>query len=1140
MKAIQLLVNSVLPDDLKNYEADFSEKGLNKILYAVATKHPDKFSDVLQQISDIGRKVSYQQGETLTLDDLVPVIDRPSIYANMDAEIAALPRDKDFISNRRKIFQKYNEFIEKETSKNALAKRNNIAISVLSGARGKSAQLKAMVSTPGTFSDYKGVPIDVFSKESFADGIRPVTFLASTYGARSSVISTKSSTAKGGDLAKQMAQSVVDMVVRQNDCGSNNGISLSLDDESLKGRVLARDTGPFKAGQFITRKMIHELSNRGIENVIARSPLTCNTSNGLCAHCVGKFYSGGKLPKIGDALGAAASTAISEPVCLVKGTEVKMADGSIKKIEDIEPGEYVLGSDMNGYCKPVRVLNKFHNGPRDCYRSYIKKGYGKNSGHIILESTAEHKILGTVRSKAVALHDAKLNIAPIGTIPDSKYTVRMCQSITGSEGGTVNEPMAMLLGMLVGDGSYKGTASGSAKQAVKLSCYDDEQVAELREELAPLNILVREYTTEHEYRIVEENPHNIQNWTAIDGITCSERTKVRNRVRAKLIQEGMWGQDCYTKTLPKTIWTWDNESIYKFVGGLIATDGYVTKNGTIGYSSNSLKLIQQIKELLQFRLGIYSSNISSSQKRKPDGTLYNPTYKLAIDEAGSVIRFAELVHIPGRKNAILLAANRKLTGKRRGLYKLEKQEYIGVQDTWDLEVDNDTHLFALANGLIVSNTQMALCLEENTEVKMADGSVKKIKDIEPGEFVMGSDRKGNLSPVLVTDKFKQGTQKVKTYTISVPNEDKYIDAVVTCTKTHKFLHSNNEIVPIGSNIAQGRHSIKTIHGNGCITSATPPQDALCYDISIDHPDHLFVLANGLIVSNSAKHTAGMTQSKRTYSGLGTITQFTQSPEKFKDKASVAELDGVVEQVKEAPQGGYYVTVAGKEHYVPAGHEVEVKEGDTVEAGDFLSEGLGDPEDIVKYKGLGDGRLYYANRLNQILADSGAKNDKRSTEILARGALRHVKIIDDDGYGNYLPDDIVDYNVLQKKYRIPETTRLMTPSKSVGKYLQQPVMHYTIGTKITPSIVKNLEKNDYNEIFVDDSEPKFKPEMVRIRAASHTNPDWMASLGTSYLTKQLNEASTEGDDTNILENADYRPRLAFGKDFGKNVEQTGLF
>jgi hypothetical protein len=71
--------------------------------------------------------------------------------------------------------------------------------------------------------------------------------------------------------------------------------------------------------------------------------------------------------------------------------------------------------------------------------------------------------------------------------------------------------------------------------------------------------------------------------------------------------------------------------------------------------------------------------------------------------------------------------------------------------------------------------------------------------------------------------------------------------------------------------------------------------------------------------------------------------------------------------------------------------------------------------------------------------------------------------------------------------------------------------------------------------VDDAEPSFKPEMVRLRSASHSNPDWMASLGTSYLTKQLNESSTKGDDTNVFQNADYRPRLAFGKDFGKNIE-----
>jgi DNA-directed RNA polymerase subunit beta' len=60
--------------------------------------------------------------------------------------------------------------------------------------------------------------------------------------------------------------------------------------------------------------MINDLSKKGISKVVARSPLTCGVHNGLCAKCVGKFYKGNKLPKIGEAIGAMASTAASEPV----------------------------------------------------------------------------------------------------------------------------------------------------------------------------------------------------------------------------------------------------------------------------------------------------------------------------------------------------------------------------------------------------------------------------------------------------------------------------------------------------------------------------------------------------------------------------------------------------------------------------------------------------------------------------------------------------------------------------------------------------------------------------------------------------------------------------------------------------------
>lgn len=610
MKAVQLLVNHYLPEDLRNYDQTYDTKSVNKILNAVAKKHPDQFVEVQKKISDIGRMASYRQGESITLADFAPVIDKDAIYKQMNEEIAALPKDADFKQNRRAIYQKYNNLIEKETAKAALEKRNNIAMAVLSGARGKTAQLKAMNATPGTYSDYKGEPIDVFSKESFAEGIRPATWLASTFGSRASVISTKSSTAKGGDWAKQAASVAADLVVRKDDCGSSNGLALDIDDTSLKGRVLAHDAGGIKAGTVLTHDVLQQLRKAKVAKVIARSPLTCDCANGLCARCVGRFYNGGRMPKVGDSIGLLASSTVSEPV-----------------------------------------------------------------------------------------------------------------------------------------------------------------------------------------------------------------------------------------------------------------------------------------------------------------------------------------------------------------------------------------------------TQMAL---------------------------------------------------------------------------------------------------------------------------------------------SAKHTAGMSKDKKSFSGLEVIQQFSQSPEAFKDRAAVAELDGTVENVEDAPQGGKYITIHGKRHYVLPKHEILVKQGDKIEAGDQLDDGLVDPEDVVRLKGLGEGRLYYANRLNQILADSGAGTDKRNTEVLARAAIRHVRITDPDGMGAYLPDDVADYNAVQKTYRVPETAKVMNAKAAVGKYLQQPALHYTVGTRITPKVAANLADNSFDEVVVDDVEPHFEPEMIRLRTASHANQDWLASMGTSYLAKQLNEAATRGDDTNIKENDDYRPRLAVGADFGTNITETGKF
>ena len=116
---------------------------------AVGKKYPEQFDDILHKIANIGRKASYYQGETITLDDLENVIDKDALFAEMDKEIAALPKDKNFTRKRREIFQKYNELMEKETGKAALANRNNLAMAILSGARGKSPSAKGHGYFPG-------------------------------------------------------------------------------------------------------------------------------------------------------------------------------------------------------------------------------------------------------------------------------------------------------------------------------------------------------------------------------------------------------------------------------------------------------------------------------------------------------------------------------------------------------------------------------------------------------------------------------------------------------------------------------------------------------------------------------------------------------------------------------------------------------------------------------------------------------------------------------------------------------------------------------------------------------------------------------------------------------------------------------
>jgi hypothetical protein len=218
----------------------------------------------------------------------------------------------------------------------------------------------------------------------------------------------------------------------------------------------------------------------------------------------------------------------------------------------------------------------------------------------------------------------------------------------------------------------------------------------------------------------------------------------------------------------------------------------------------------------------------------------------------------------------------------------------------------------------------------------------------------------------------------------------------------------------------------------------------------------------------------------------------------------------------------------------------VKDGEHVEAGTQLSDGIVRPDDVVRIKGLGEGRLYYARRLKQMLDDGGTPANPRQAEIVARGAVNHVRLNQADNFTGYLPDDPVRYNDLLDQWEEDKEAVDSRPEAASGMYLQRPALHFTVGTRLTPSMTKKLKSVGVESIRVSSNPPPFSSEMMRLQTQAYANPDWLASQQTSYLGRQLSDAARRGQDTNVKHNVHFAPALAYGVEFGKRLEETGRY
>lgn len=996
----QVLVNDALPPRFRDYGRVMDSKGIEEVLEAIAREDPDSYAGVTKRLMDIGNAAAYDTGTTIRLSDLRPSYDKRPILQALDIAEAQIRNDKNLTDAQKsemveKLYEKANSRIMDETYNSELARKNQLALQVASKARGNKTQLAAFISTPGTYSDPSGKMVPMFIRHSFAEGLSPAEYWAGSFGARTGVVSTKTATAKGGAFGKLLSASAIAQVVTEDDCETDGGLPVKVDDDDNIGAVLARPAGGYEAGTVITKNVLSDLrKDKRHDEIVVRSPVTCGCKDGICSKCAGIRETGG-FPPIGYNLGTNAASAFAERItqgslntkhCLVENTLVRMADFSVKPIEEIKVGDLVLGSDASGRIAPVRVVETFDNGFEPCVRTVFRKIRGRSSvSDIVLESTTNHKVLAAKSDATIALGDRDKTPIKIG----SKARIFVAEAPTSfDDTGFIYEPLAKILGVLVGDGCYTRSVQG-----VFVSCSDKSEIDDLNAYLAKMSLKLQKlkYHDGIYYRV--------------SSIGADNPDRLGNPVKNYLIKSGMYGKFAHTKDIPRDIYFWDNKSVAEFLGGFIAADGSICEpscgGGLIAIASTSLPLVQHIQELMQVRFGIQSSAITRTAR------------------VGAVI------------NAVK---------DKYGVYHRKHEQY----------------------QFTISHASMLKRVLDNIPIP---GS----KQMKLRAIVDRAITSGNKMP------YRRGYTRISQEEIGI------------------------------------RH---------------------VYDIHVANKDHLFLLANGLIVSNSGKTMRGT----GSYQGFNMFTSLAKVPKVFPDRATISSVDGTVSKIEDAPQGGTYIFVTDskgeeKRHYVAPGYELDVKVGDELEAGDQISDGVIDPSELVKYKGIGEARRYWANRFTQAIRDSGMAANRRNAEVLARTVMNTVRLNNEDEAGEGLPGDVVTYTRWSNGFKPRQNSAYVAPTvASIGKFLEQPVLHYTIGTRITPSVIKTLKKFKVDRMMVNDTQPDVTPFMERIEDSNAEKPDWMARLGTTYLKSRLQEDVARGAKSHLHSTEPY-PGIAKGVEFG---------
>jgi len=353
----RFILNEVIPQDLgfvdrgipeNEFVLEIDELVDKKLLSNIAGRSYRKYgsadtSVLLDEIKNLGFKYSTKGAITIGVSDMVVPEKKKELLSGADQEIDRIQKvyRRGLISNDEryeKVISTWTKTTESVT--NALMENldplNPINMMATSGARGSKNQIRQLAGMRGLMANPSGKIIELPIRSNFREGLDVLEFFISTHGARKGLADTALRTADSGYLTRRLVDVSQDVIIREEDCGTTQGYRVkdikngSEVVEGLMDRINGRyafediknpETGEIivAKNELITYDIAEEIVSSGIQTVMIRTVLNCQSKIGVCAKCYGLNLATGEKVNIGEAVGIIAAQSIGEP-----GTQLTM------------------------------------------------------------------------------------------------------------------------------------------------------------------------------------------------------------------------------------------------------------------------------------------------------------------------------------------------------------------------------------------------------------------------------------------------------------------------------------------------------------------------------------------------------------------------------------------------------------------------------------------------------------------------------------------------------------------------------------------------------------------------------------------------------------------------------------------------